>query len=283
MDRLQRMDRRTLIILIAAVVVALIASVLFAIFSRPPGPPPVANRTIVVAANSIPANTLVTGSMLAAETRPVTGMPPDAVNASQASDVIGATTLGVIPAGAPVTLSRVGHPSTAGLSATLRVGERAIAIPIDRVKAVDGLIEPGDRVDVIAIVPLRGILGPEAKTILRDIRVLAIGQATAAPPANASPSPITESAATATLEVTPQQADVLALADANSQLRLALRSPKEAANSEPVQPVSFEPPPPAPVAPAAAAPAPAPKSTSKPARQRSGVEIIDGNTVVSGS
>jgi pilus assembly protein CpaB len=286
MARLQRLDRRTLIILIGAVVVALIASILFAAFSRPPGPPPVATtRTVVVANQDIPANTMLTAAMLSAQLRPIAGMAPDAVNASQANEVIGATTLGPIAADSPVTLSRVGHPSQLGLSATLRVGERAIAIPIDRVKAVDGLIEPGDRVDVIAIVPLRGTEGPIANTILRDIKVLAVGSTIAAPAANASPMPGADGAATATLDVTPQQADLLAVADANSQLRLALRSPNEPANSQPVQPVSFQPPPMPVTVPAAAAapPPPAPSATSAPKRKGGGVEIINGDTVVSGT
>jgi pilus assembly protein CpaB len=284
MARLQRLDRRTLIILIVAIVVALIAAVLFAVFSRPAAAPVATTRTVVVAGVNIPANTEVVGSMLVAQTRPIAGLAPDAVNASQANDVIGATTLGPIPAGSTVTLSRVGHPSAVGLSAALRVGERAIAIPIDRIKAVDGLIQPGDRVDVIAIVPLRGMEAPVANTILRDIKVLAVGSTTAVPAANASPAPGSDGAATATLDVTPQQADLLALADANSQLRLALRPPKEAANSEPVQPVSFAPPPLPAAAPAAAVPAAAAKPAPAPERTGGGgVEIIDGDKVVSGS
>ena len=44
----------------------------------------------------------------------------------------------------------------------------------------------------------------------------------------ATPSPEQESASTVTLEVNPKQADLLAWADANATLRLALRSPREA-------------------------------------------------------
>ena len=91
----------------------------------------------------------------------------------------------------------------------LRRGTRALTIPVDRVKSVNGLIRPGDRVDVIAIVPARGPAGPVARTILRDIEVLALGSAT--DELGATPAPDAAVAATATLEVTPSQADLLAL------------------------------------------------------------------------
>jgi Flp pilus assembly protein CpaB len=89
--------------------------------------------------------------------------------------------------------------------------------------------------------------------------------------------------------VTPKQADLLASADANTTLRLALRSPREPINSEPteslqlpVTDVAAEAPPqqtaPAPApAQVAAAPAPAP---ARPAQAQHGnIMIIDGDRV----
>jgi hypothetical protein len=107
---------------------------------------------------------------------------------------------------------------------------------------------------------------------------------TFAPPTNASPPPDAGNQTTATLEVTPKQADLLALADINSVLRLALRSADEPANSLPAEPISFTvpsqytAPAPAPVA----APRPAPPATVvPPARLRpSGPIIIDGDKIV---
>jgi len=281
MSRLQRLDRRTLIVLVGAVILALFAGLLYAALSRPAPPPPVAEkRTVVVAGIDIPAHTTITTSMLAAVEKPVAALEPDAVNASQASAVVGTTSLIAIPKGSDVTMRLVGHPSQVSLAVSLVPGERAIAIPIDRIKGINGLIQPGDRVDVIAIVPPRGGAAPEARTILRAVKVLAIGLGLDA--SAASPGPETgDQAPTATLDVTPAQADLLALADNNSQLRLTLRSPKESARSEPVEPVSFAVPatavPVAPVAaPASGTGAPAPRRTP------TGVQIIDGDRVVAG-
>jgi len=282
MSRLQRLDRRTLIVLVGAVILALFASLLYAALSRPAPPPPVAEkRTVVVAGIDIPAHTTITTSMLAAVDKPVAGLEPDAVNASQASAIIGTTSLIAIPKGSDVTMHLVGHPSQVSLAVSLVPGERAIAIPIDRIKGINGLIQPGDRVDVIAIVPPRANEAPEARTILRAVKVLAIGRGLDATN-SASPGPDTAEAPTATLDVTPAQADELALADNNSQLRLTLRSPKESARSEPVEPVSFALPAPTAAPTTAPAPAAAPGSPA-PHRGPPGVQIIEGDKIVNGS
>ena len=47
--------------------------------------------------------------------------------------------------------------------------------------------------------------------------------------------PDEQSATTVTLEVNPKQADTLAWADSNANLRLALRSPREPVRSEPTE------------------------------------------------
>ena len=105
---------------------------------------------------------------------------------------------------------------------------------------------------------------------------------------SATPSPDYQNSATVTLEVTPKQADLLASADANTTLRLALRSPREPLNSEPTESLQF------PVTQvAAAAPAPQPQQpiyamppaapapqVVRPAQPDHGnIMIIDGDRV----
>ncbi len=113
-------------------------------------------------------------------------------------------------------------------------------------------MQPGDRVDVIAQPPRSGSAPPKAVAILRGVRVLAIGDSLEY--MSATPSPQEANAATVTLEVNPKQADLLVMADLNTTLRLALRSPKEPLNSQPTEPLHFD------TAPNASAPASAPGS-----------------------
>lgn len=250
-------------------------------------------RQILVAAQEIPARVPITPAMLATATRPAAAIEPDAL--TDPSKVVGALSLITIPAGGTITLSKVGHPSDMPLPVRLQPGMRAVSIPIDKVKAVSGLIEPGDRVDVIAIPPKTGDSPPPAAAILRGIRVLAVGPLLENN--SATPSPENQVSTTITLEVTPKQADLLAMADVNTNLRLALRSPREPLNSQPTEALHFPAGSVNDVVGSQSAPAPdaatlalralaaqATRSAPRPARAApsSGVIVIDGDRYTSG-
>jgi len=119
---------------------------------------------------------------------------------------------------------------------------RAVAIALDRVKGVSNLIQAGDKVDVIATTMARADQAPKSVTIIRGATVLSVGTTTEP---GATPAPDVAGSsnagfATATLEVTRQQADLLALADVNTMLRLALRSPKESVRSAPAEKLTLQ-------------------------------------------
>jgi pilus assembly protein CpaB len=239
-------------------------------------------RVVLVAARPIPAQAVLTKEMLDRAVRPATSVEPDSVDPAQIQAVVGSVALVAIPAGGMLTQSRIARPSAVSLTAKVKKGLRAVTIPIDRVKGVAGLIQIGDRVDVIAIQQPRADGAPTARAILRGILVLAMGSTFATAP-DASPAPDAGNQTTATLEVTPQQADLLALSDINTTLRLALRSPDEAVRSLPAEPISFAGPATGMVmAPAAARPSapsqatPAPMMRARP----SGPIIIDGDRIV---
>ncbi|MGC9993565.1 MAG: Flp pilus assembly protein CpaB [Candidatus Cybelea sp.] len=246
-------------------------------------PPPNQLRAVLVATQEIPARVRIVATMFQTEMRPAQSLEPDAV--SNPNQAVGALTLVTIPVGGQITLSKIGTNVALALPVRLRPGMRAVSIPIDRVKGVSGMILPGDRVDVIAIPPATSAgPPPKAVTILRGIRVLAVGTNLEDP--TATPSPEEMASATVTLEVNPKQADMLAWADANSNLRLALRSPREPIRSEPVEELTLigngAAPGPAPaigppapvIGPPVGMPAPAPAHAPS-----SGVQIIIGDEI----
>jgi len=194
-----------------------------------------APRDVIVAAQDIPARVPITPEMIAHVTRPSSAVDPNAL--SDSHEAVGALTLITIPAGSSITSAMIGHPSDVGLPVRLKPGMRAVSVQIDKVKGVSGLIEPGDYVDVIADPPKATVEPPPASAILRGVRVLAIGDSLEY--SSATPSPQEANSTTVTLEVTPKQADLLVMADLNTTLRLALRSPKEPLNSEPVEALRF--------------------------------------------
>jgi pilus assembly protein CpaB len=239
-------------------------------------------RQVVVAAIDIPARTTITPNMLRQTTLPASVVERDTIVNASAAD--GQLSLITIPAGSQITTSKVGRPEDVGLPVRLAPGKRAISIQIDRVKGISGLLEPGDRVDVLAIPPRNGNGSqlPQTAAILRGIRVLAVGNYMET--TSATPSPDYQNSTTVTLEVTPKQADLLASADANTTLRLALRSPREPLNSEPTEslqlPVAQIAAAPAPApAPAAAAAAPAPQPAQPRPDPHGNIMIIDGDHI----
>lgn len=240
---------------------------------------PATQRTIVVAAKAIPAHATITAAMVATASRPANAVDPDALAAPGAA--IGQSAVNEIPAGSAITASKLAKVLASGLPGRVTPGMRAVSIALDKVKGVSNLLQAGDRVDVIAVTTPRGDGAPKAATIIRGAKVLSIGQQIDVPTtASGSSSPDSQLASTATLEVTPQQADLLTLADVNATLRLALRSPKDTARREPAETISFAAPrPPAPAAapPAKAAPAPPPAARAPRPRPTSPVVVVEGD------
>jgi pilus assembly protein CpaB len=239
-------------------------------------------RQVLVATQDIPARTQITAAMVRTETRSENTLEPDAL--ADPSRAVGSLALITIPSGSQLTASKIGTNVAFALPVRLREGMRAVSIPIDRVKGVAGLIQPGDRVDVIAVPPQHGNGTPgKAVTILRGIRVLAVGNSLEN--VSATPSPQEEAAATVTLEVNPKQADLLAWADANANIRLALRSPREPIRSAPTEQLTInlaDPAPAAPAMPLLPPPAPVPAIAAAPPHvaRSSSVQLIVGDKIV---
>jgi len=139
------------------------------------------------------------------------------------AELVGTVVREAILAGEPVTKRKLVRAGSAGLMAiTLQPGMRAMAIPLSAESAAGGFILPGDHVDVVQS---RQMDDPSAsggqryisETVLRNAKVLAIDQATGSEDAAVI-------GATATLELSPNQAEVLVLARSQGDLTLVLRS-----------------------------------------------------------
>jgi pilus assembly protein CpaB len=122
-------------------------------------------------------------------------------------------------------------PNSGFLSAMLPSGMRAVAISIDDKGSASagGFILPNDRVDVIRIyrdeeqTKMRGVSVEGAQTILTNVRVLAIAQNLDEKSGDKADKS-TALGSTATLELSPEQAELIVLAERMGSLRLTLRS-----------------------------------------------------------
>ena len=230
-------------------------------------------RPVVVAAADIPPHTTITEAMVRVIQRPTDDVDPGAL--SSPTDASGTTSLGPIPDGATITDSNTARSASEQIAGIhLPRGMRAVSIAVDEVRDVSGLLQPGDKVDVIAAPPRIGDAQPTAATILRDVTIVAVGgtpgQGTAPPSTPGTP----DVPRSVTLAVSMQQADLLVMADLNATLRLALRPPGDP-NITPEQLVFGEQTyASAPSAPSSAsAPPPPPHPSYGP------VEVIDGATI----
>jgi pilus assembly protein CpaB len=201
-----------------------------------PGKPvkELASTMVLVAKKAMPAGTFVKPDLI--EWRP---WPEDGVidgyivrkagadaERDPKDDFEGAVVRNELAAGQPITADRVVSPGDRGfLAAVLEPGYRAVSVPVNATTGIAGFIFPGDWVDVLLTMRVKGDdENGKAKTryfsqtLLARIRVLAIDQTVEN--VDGKPSP----AKTATIQVTPKQAEKVAIALNMGDLSLSLRS-----------------------------------------------------------
>lgn len=184
-----------------------------------------------------------------------------------------------LAAGEPLLAAELAEAgSGAGLVAMIPPGKRAMSLKVNEVSGVSGFILPNTYVDVIAVDNRSGrgrdVSIQEVKTILKKIRVLAIAQETT----NEKGKP--KVVKTVTMEVSPKDAETLALYSVYTTIHLVLRNPLEDAEEQ----VAATPPPPEkkvvvakakPKAPVVAPPPPPPVQPSSAPTYA--VEVIKGS------
>ncbi|NHN84875.1 Flp pilus assembly protein CpaB [Acetobacter musti] len=148
-----------------------------------------------------------------------------ALLSTQRKDFIGTLLRVALPKGAQLRGDDVVHPGEGGfLAALLAPGSRGVSVSVDPASAADGLIWPGDYVDVI-LLPNSGNASSSghsaaSQTILENVHVVAIDQTVIR---GKNPSLPNQTARTAALELSPKNAQKLALAQKLGRIVLALR------------------------------------------------------------
>jgi pilus assembly protein CpaB len=229
------------LIIVAAIAILAFGATFFLLRGGPnPAPSPVAEapkvtaEQVLVAAQDLPMGTVVNEGATAWQTWPKAAISelmitksakPDALE-----DVRGSMTRVAFLRGEPIRHDKLVKAGEGGfMSAILPSGKRAVAIKIDNDgdSSAGGFILPNDRVDVIRLArdeeatKARGVEVMTAQPILANVRVLAIGQNV-----EEQNGKKVSTGANATLELDPDQVDLVILAQhtGNSNLHLVLRS-----------------------------------------------------------
>ena len=209
------------VFLIAAVLAGLVAT--FAVHRyviMKTSVPKTATFQVAIAATDISPGTSLSGQVVKTVSWPKEVIPPKA--ATGLKQVEGRVVKVPIPQGNPILFSMLAPEGTAaGLSGILEDGKRALTVKVDEVAGVAGFLHPGDHVDVLVDMAMQGEGQSEhfSKTILHDISILTTGQIWEQKGEN---KPVVVN--TVTLELTPEQAEVLNLASNQGKIRMALRN-----------------------------------------------------------
>lgn len=194
-------------------------------------PPPPERAAFLVAARPLRAGTLIKPEDFASQEMEVAAAPPGARRDGREAraELFGAMVRRSLPQGDPMLAEDVLRPGDRGfLAAVLGPDMRAVSVGVDAVSGTAGLIWPGDRVDVVLTqqinddgLPLHRRVAGE--TVLPDVRVIAIDQALVQGAMGDAPEG-NRQVRTVTLEVTPKQAERVAVATRLGRLSLIVRS-----------------------------------------------------------
>lgn len=190
-------------------------------------PPPKPQTEILVASADLPMGQGLKASDLRWQVWPDDGVSTGVIvkrdaPANVLEDLTGSIVRYAILAGEPIRREKLIKGQGSFMSAILPSGMRAVAISIDNrgTTSAGGFILPNDRVDVIHTAETQGeTVAITSEIILSNIRILAIGQNVQE---RNGEKVITGE--TATLELSPAQAEMIVLAQKVGQLSLALRS-----------------------------------------------------------
>src|SRR5215470_10405067 len=185
---------------------------------------------VLVAKGNIPAGFFLRPENLRWERWPENGLAPSYVvdTKRKLEDYVGAVVRVGLSDGEPITDTRVVRPGERGfLAAVLTPGFRAITVNVTPSSGLAGLVFPGDRIDLVASFKVEfqgkqdGASHPPrfaSETVESNLRVLAVDQRVD------DQNKDVVVAKTATLEVTPKQAEIIAIVAEVGKFSLSLRS-----------------------------------------------------------
>jgi pilus assembly protein CpaB len=212
---------KSFILLGVAVLIALVTSSLIYIslkgtMKRQAAPLP--TQPVAVAMTDLAWGTVLTKEMIKTVPYLKDNLPQGSFGDPQ--PLVGRVLIYPVKANEPIFESRLGPITfkTGGVAAVIAPKKRAVSVKVDQVIGVAGFIHAGNRVDVLVTMSPERTQMPVTKIVLENILVLAAGAEVEKK--GKEPIPVT----VITLEVTPEEAEKLALSATEGKLQLALRS-----------------------------------------------------------
>ncbi|WP_299970835.1 Flp pilus assembly protein CpaB [uncultured Roseobacter sp.] len=203
---------------------------------------------ILVLGQPLPRGSVVTEEDLRWQALPLEALPEMAIIRTEQPDAartaIGRVARADLLQGDALRMESLVDGGAGLMSLVLTPGMRAVGIRITEDTTAGGFVLPDDRVDILHTV-VRDIDGDGqatgiSRTILTNVRVLAIGQVSARSAARNTEtgdtvetgSDVTAFGETATVELSPEQAEILTAAQSSGALSLSLRAVSDFGDTE---------------------------------------------------
>ncbi len=221
------MRARSVLLLVIALGCGLVASIgITQVMARRGAGRPAKDMTaILLAQENIPMGDPISPQLLQLEEWPKDKVPPGAL--AKMEDVENRRPKSMIFKGSPILDDQLWPKgnSAGGAQPYIPKGYNVVAVKVDDVSALGGILRPGDRVDVLVYMqsdPTHGIRRTEVRTFLQDVKVFGINEVFE--PDSAGGDKKLSSARTVELLLTPKQAQAATLASELGKIRLSLRS-----------------------------------------------------------
>ncbi|MFN7175862.1 MAG: Flp pilus assembly protein CpaB [Thermaurantiacus sp.] len=179
---------------------------------------------LFVARRDLQPGDVISREMLGLAKWPRNALQPQHLRAEEvpAEKLFGSIVRASVAQGQPLNSSHLVQRGQQGvLAALIAPGKRAVTIPVSAAAGLAGLVGPGDRVDVLLTATTSGSRRVVGLTVVENVRVLGVDQRLRPMSAGAEGAP---PPSTVTLEVSPRDAEAIAVAQELGRLSLALRN-----------------------------------------------------------
>jgi pilus assembly protein CpaB len=183
---------------------------------------------LVVARHELRRNDIVSAETMAVRSLPKAFAPGGAVLPARFDSVLGSRLMSAMKAGEPLLSGNLTAVESTAISSRIRPGVRAMTVAVDEVNSLSGMLQPGDRIDIILSARIPGAAGVSTsevtRTVMQDVPVLATGRQSRPGVAGEEFSggrPFTS----ITVEVDPVRAQRLVVAQRSGKLTAVLRNP----------------------------------------------------------
>jgi pilus assembly protein CpaB len=178
----------------------------------------VTTRTVIVATADLPVGSRVRPQDVRAVRVPEELAPQNSF--TKVEEVKDRVVTNLVMKDEPVAPNRLAAPGTVpGLGPMIPAGYRAVSVRVNDVIGVAGFIQPGMRVDVLASGRLPNSEDSVTRTVLQNVVVLSAGQVL-----QPEPKGQVINAQVVTLQVRPEEAEILTLTSGEGKIQLVLRN-----------------------------------------------------------